>query len=90
MLCIREVMHSSLALFTFYPGSSKSKFCRDKIQERFVELLALSAGGASPERLTEVDESVCCGVPGKVGDAEIVHNILKVPPDAHVFFAPSK
>ncbi|KAF6209912.1 hypothetical protein GE061_015666 [Apolygus lucorum] len=51
---------------------------RDKIQERFVELLAASAGRSTlVGRPGEVDESVACGSPGKVVDATHIHRILE-------------
>ncbi|BES96599.1 Hypothetical protein NTJ_09411 [Nesidiocoris tenuis] len=51
---------------------------RDKIQERFVELLAASAGRSSlVGRPSEVDESISCGSPGKVIDATHLYRILE-------------
>lgn len=58
---------------------------------RFVELLATSASKndliGRPEN---VDESYLCGCPGKIVDAELLHEILKSSPDEHVFFGMGK
>ncbi|XP_050432167.1 uncharacterized protein LOC126840459 isoform X2 [Adelges cooleyi] len=62
---------------------------RDKLKMRFIELLAMSASKndivGSPE---DVDESYLCGCPGKVVDAGVLHEILKIPADEHMFFGP--
>lgn len=64
-----------------------SIFSSDKLKFRFVELLATSASKndliGRPE---DVDESYLCGCPGKIIDAELLHEILKNPVDEHVFF----
>ncbi|XP_014256560.1 uncharacterized protein LOC106670582 isoform X2 [Cimex lectularius] len=54
---------------------------RDKMQERFVELLAGSAGRSTlVGRPAEVDESALCGSPGKVIDATHVQRLLQASP----------
>jgi len=63
----------------------------DKLKLRFVELLAASASKKNlVGRPEDVDESYLCGSPGKVVDAELLHEILKSPADEHVFFGMGK
>lgn len=65
--------------------------CSDKLKLRFVELLAVSASKKDLVGLPEdVDESYLCGCPGKVVDAELLHEILKCPADEQVFFGSGK
>ncbi|KAI5753092.1 hypothetical protein M8J77_023393 [Diaphorina citri] len=60
---------------------------RDKIQEKFVELLAkASARSELIKTLNDVDESCQCGSPGKVMDAEVLHHVLKAPANQRVFY----
>lgn len=60
---------------------------RDKIQERFVELLAQSAARTSvPGRPEQIDESRLCGSPGKVVDAGIAENIIHTKPEEQMYF----
>ncbi|KAJ8923096.1 hypothetical protein NQ315_001649, partial [Exocentrus adspersus] len=61
---------------------------RDKVQARLVELLALAASKDVPNSPLHVDESVLCGIPGKVVDSVTLHNILKIPPEQHVYYGP--
>lgn len=59
----------------------------DKFKLRFVELLATSASRNDLiGRPGDVDESYLCGCPGKIVDAELLHEFLKSPADEHVFF----
>lgn len=58
---------------------------------RFVELLATSASKSDLiGRPEDVDETYLCGCPGKIVDAELLHEILKSPADEHVFFGMGK
>ncbi|XP_025405104.1 uncharacterized protein LOC112679494 [Sipha flava] len=60
---------------------------RDNVKLRFVELLAASASRNDlVGRPEDVDESYLCGCPGKIVDAELLHEILKSPADEQVFF----
>lgn len=62
-------------------------FLSDLLKLRFVELLAASASKKDfVGRPEDVDESYLCGCPGKIVDAELLHEILKGPADEHVFF----
>ncbi|KAJ8957334.1 hypothetical protein NQ318_004813 [Aromia moschata] len=61
---------------------------RDKVQARLVELLALAATKDVPSSPLHVDESVCCGVPGKVVDSASLYSILHIPPHQHVYYGP--
>ena len=62
---------------------------RDKIQERFVELLAQAAArAAAPVRPDLVDESRLCGSPGKIVDVGILEQLLRLPPEQHIFYGP--
>ena len=62
---------------------------RDKIQERFVELLAQAAARAAvPVRPEVVDESRLCGSPGKIVDVRILEQLLRLPPAQQVFYGP--
>ncbi|CAH1956180.1 unnamed protein product [Acanthoscelides obtectus] len=61
---------------------------RDKVQARLVELLALAASKEAPVSPLHVDESCCCGIPGKVVDSYTLYNILKIPPQKHVYYGP--
>lgn len=64
---------------------------RDNLKLRFVELLAASASRNDlVGRPEDVDESYLCGCPGKIVDAELLHEILKSPADEHVFFGMGK
>ncbi|KAJ9582794.1 hypothetical protein L9F63_022864, partial [Diploptera punctata] len=63
---------------------------RDRIQERFVELLAQAAARASaPMRPDQVDETLMCGSPGKIVDVGILEQLLKLPPDNQVYYGPA-
>ncbi|XP_034242964.1 uncharacterized protein LOC117646239 [Thrips palmi] len=57
---------------------------RDKVQERFVELLAAAA---APVSSPSVDESRLCGAPGKVVDAAVLADLLALPADGQLFLA---
>ncbi|XP_069700714.1 uncharacterized protein [Periplaneta americana] len=60
---------------------------RDKIQERFVEILAQAAAKASePVRPDHVDESRLCGSPGKIVDVGILDQLLRIPPERQVYY----
>ncbi|KAJ8929182.1 hypothetical protein NQ314_018153 [Rhamnusium bicolor] len=61
---------------------------RDKVQARLVELLALVASKDIPNSPLHVDESVLCGIPGKVVDSVTLHDILKIPPHQHIYYGP--
>ncbi|CAG9858916.1 unnamed protein product [Phyllotreta striolata] len=61
---------------------------RDKIQAKLVELLALAASKEVPSSPLYIDESIHCGIPGKVVDPFTLHNILKIPPDQQVYYGP--
>lgn len=54
-----------------------------------VELLALAAANDMPNSPLGVDESVHCGVPGKVVDPAALCRILKQSADQHVFYGPA-
>jgi hypothetical protein len=61
------------------------------VKLRFVELLAASASRNDlVGRPEDVDESYLCGCPGKIVDAELLHEILKSPADEQVFFGMGK
>ncbi|XP_072376535.1 uncharacterized protein [Diabrotica undecimpunctata] len=68
--------------------NSQGYLRRDKVQARLVELLAIAASKEVPSTPLHVDESVLCGIPGKVVDSYSLYNILKVPPDKHVYYGP--
>lgn len=75
-----------LALLVYHKGCPTCTF-RDKIQEKFVELLAkASARSELIKTLNDVDESCQCGSPGKVMDAEVLHHVLKAPANQRVFY----
>ncbi|KAK6618270.1 hypothetical protein RUM44_002721 [Polyplax serrata] len=60
---------------------------RDKIQEKFIELLAkASAKPTEPFTPKEVDESMLCGSPGKVVDPVTLHHILQTSSSHRFFF----
>lgn len=60
---------------------------RDKIQERFVELIAQAAARATaPVRPDLVDESRQCGSPGKIVDVGILEQLLRLSPENQVFY----
>ncbi|GJQ73347.1 hypothetical protein Trydic_g13716 [Trypoxylus dichotomus] len=59
---------------------------RDRIQAKFVELLAKAAGNDGPASPLQVDESTLCGSPGKVVDAESLHYILHLQCDEQIFY----
>ncbi|KAJ8986180.1 hypothetical protein NQ317_005654 [Molorchus minor] len=61
---------------------------RDKVQARLVELLALAASKDTPNSPLHVDESVVCGIPGKIVDSVALYNILKIPPNQHIYYGP--
>ncbi|XP_075237677.1 uncharacterized protein LOC142333936 [Lycorma delicatula] len=63
---------------------------RDKIQERFVELLAQAASRPSlPGSPGHIDESRLCGSPGKVVDTIAVEQILNTPSKEQLYFGPA-
>ncbi|XP_050513012.1 uncharacterized protein LOC114349380 isoform X1 [Diabrotica virgifera virgifera] len=68
--------------------NSQGYLRRDKVQARLVELLAIAASKEVPSTPLHVDESVLCGIPGKVVDSYSLYSILKVPPDKHVYYGP--
>jgi hypothetical protein len=53
-----------------------------------VELLAQAAASEIPNSPLNVDESIHCGTPGKIVDANMLHQILKIPSEQHVFYGP--
>jgi hypothetical protein len=53
-----------------------------------VELLAQAAASEIPNSPLNVDESIHCGTPGKIVDANTLHQILKIPSEQHVFYGP--
>uniref|UniRef100_A0A8D8VYG2 Mab-21-like HhH/H2TH-like domain-containing protein n=1 Tax=Cacopsylla melanoneura TaxID=428564 RepID=A0A8D8VYG2_9HEMI len=60
---------------------------RDKIQEKFVELLAKASSRTELiQTLSDVDESCQCGSPGKVMDAEVLHHVLRAQANQRVFY----
>lgn len=59
---------------------------RDKVQERFVELLALAAAAGWPTSPLDVDESTLCGAPGKVVDAVTLNHILHLAPEEQLYY----
>lgn len=59
---------------------------RDKVQEKFVELLAVAASTTWPNTPQEVDDSVLCGSPGKVIDAFTAQEIFKLPNDEQIYY----
>ncbi|CAG9774038.1 unnamed protein product [Ceutorhynchus assimilis] len=61
---------------------------RDRIQAKFVELLAQAAGSDLPSSPLQVDESTMCGTPGKIVDPATMYHILKVPAKEQVFYGP--
>jgi len=74
---------------TLSPAVCDVSNSRDKIQERFVELLAQAAARATvPVRPDVVDESRLCGSPGKIVDVGILEQLLRLPPAQQVFYGP--
>jgi hypothetical protein len=62
---------------------------RDKIQERYVELLAQAAARATPPvRPDLVDESRLCGSPGKIVDVGILDQLLRLSPEQQLVYGP--
>lgn len=61
-------------------------FHRDKVQARLVELLAEAAASELLPSPLNVDESVNCGIPGKVMDAYTLFQILKIPNQEQIFY----
>ncbi|XP_046679398.1 LOW QUALITY PROTEIN: uncharacterized protein LOC124366842 [Homalodisca vitripennis] len=60
---------------------------RDKLQERFVELLAQSAARNSiPGTPDQIDESRMCGCPGKVVDPGVAFHLTETPPQEQFYF----
>ncbi|XP_014294082.1 uncharacterized protein [Halyomorpha halys] len=60
---------------------------RDKVQERFVELLAQSAAKSGlANSPNELDDSHVCAAPGKIVDASHLHYILQLPPGRQMFY----
>ncbi|XP_054287313.1 uncharacterized protein LOC129003101 isoform X2 [Macrosteles quadrilineatus] len=60
---------------------------RDKVQERFVELLATAASRSSlPEPPDRIDESRLCGAAGKVVDPEVAFYLASSPPQNQFYF----
>ncbi|XP_056631150.1 uncharacterized protein LOC130441471 [Diorhabda sublineata] len=68
--------------------NSQGYLRRDKVQARVVELLAIAASKDVPSSPLHVDESVLCGIPGKVVNSFTLYNLLKIPPDKHVYYGP--
>ncbi|XP_073970585.1 uncharacterized protein isoform X2 [Rhodnius prolixus] len=67
--------------------SSQGYLRRDKVQERFVELLAQSAARSNViGRPCEVDESRVCGSPGKVVDATHLHRMLQTSAKEQLYY----
>nr|XP_022917087.1 uncharacterized protein LOC111426687 isoform X2 [Onthophagus taurus]XP_022917088.1 uncharacterized protein LOC111426687 isoform X2 [Onthophagus taurus] len=60
---------------------------RDKIQSKIVELLAKAA---SKTDLTNIDESILCGSPGKIVSPSILNKILHSPSQNHLYFGSEK
>lgn len=63
---------------------------RDKIQAKYVELLATAAASDMSMVPNELDESILCASPGKVVDAFTLRQILRRAPEEHVYFGGSK
>ncbi|CAH0381304.1 unnamed protein product [Bemisia tabaci] len=64
---------------------------RDKVQERFVELLAqATARSTIPGPPDQIDEANFCGSPGKIVDAGILHSLLQIPVERQMYYAPAK
>ncbi|XP_025836461.1 uncharacterized protein LOC108742227 isoform X2 [Agrilus planipennis] len=61
---------------------------RDKIQARMVEMLAEAASKQGVDCPTDIDDSTLCASPGKVVDPVVLHHILKIPPERHVYYGP--
>lgn len=59
---------------------------RDKIQAKYVELLATAAASDMSMVPNELDESILCASPGKVVDAFTLRQILRRAPEEHVYF----
>lgn len=67
----------------------KNRICckyRDKIQSRFVQLLAQIAINDNLISPLEVDESSSNAAPGKILDAFTMHEVLKRPAEEHVYY----
>ncbi|XP_044252491.1 uncharacterized protein LOC123003653 [Tribolium madens] len=62
---------------------------RDKVQAKLVELLAQASASDTPNSPLNIDESILCGTPGKIVDANTLYHILKIPSNRHVFYGPS-
>lgn len=58
------------------------------MQARLVELLAQAAASEMLPSPLNVDESVNCGVPGKVMDAYTLFQILKIRSQEQIFYGP--
>ncbi|XP_046994419.1 uncharacterized protein LOC124606480 [Schistocerca americana] len=60
---------------------------RDRVQERFVGLLARAAArGPEPSRPAAVDESRLCGCPGKLVDVGALHALAHTPPRQQLYY----
>ncbi|XP_049779448.1 uncharacterized protein LOC126176339 [Schistocerca cancellata] len=60
---------------------------RDRVQERFVGLLARAAArGPEPSRPAAVDESRLCGCPGKLVDVGALHALVDTPPRQQLYY----
>lgn len=80
--------------YIFVPLACEDKWFfsfRDKLQERFVELLAQSAARSSvPGPPDQIDESRLCGCPGKIVDPGIAYQLTKLPPQEQFYFGARK
>ncbi|CAH0563543.1 unnamed protein product [Brassicogethes aeneus] len=68
--------------------SSNGYLRRDKVQAKFVELLAQSAARDLPNSPLQVDESTSCGIPGKILDPATLHFILNLDSKYQVYYGP--
>ncbi|XP_017778096.1 PREDICTED: uncharacterized protein LOC108563814 [Nicrophorus vespilloides] len=59
---------------------------RDKIQSRYVSLLARAASSDLPNSPAYLDEAILCASPGKVVDPSTLQRILKIPTERHVYY----
>ncbi|XP_044758714.1 uncharacterized protein LOC123316608 isoform X2 [Coccinella septempunctata] len=59
---------------------------RDKVQTRLVKLLAEAAENDRQITPQTIDESVVCGIPGKIVDAATLHHILKIPSFEQIYY----
>lgn len=84
-----KIRLNSATLQTWKEFTNSSGYLRrDRIQAKMVELLAQAAAQDIPNSPLNVDESILCGIPGKVIDPYALHHILKIPANQQVFYGP--